>query len=966
MRFSSPIESETLEALGKANANGSGGFFPVGRNGFWHGGVHLETDKPIRCIADGRIVAYRINEKPLNFLEEEGKGPYSSSFVLVEHAYQSPKGNALKFFSLYMHLRPFSLYDRQKPEAAPDFYLEDVYTVIAKDHPPKGLNLRNITDGKVVVVAPKGSILTKEEPAEADLQNTQFAKARLAKAQYQKVSYTDILGKEHHGCYTLLEVSRAVPVVGLENAYKVVTAEDGPSQDQILHGSGLTLWHAMTPKDKTNIQGVVPKGTKIKFSLVNKDWALLTQMGDTTMRGPAYFQRRNSTLKSKAFTKLTFDAVVGANIPVKAGDLMGYPGMFEVKDGAPAKPVFHLEVFSGDDVPAFMADPKKETNPESKSFLEIPRGTAFYKKEPLPPDQKPKPEAGAAWEKGLEVSLTAGIPTTYKYAFVKTVSAVRTVDKSLLGAYNTAGKNYAVPAAGTPKLAQLSALFADVGLVATDKLILLRQLPGDSRVVKLTLPEERRVERWIPKPNGGKAKGAYVLESAVTEIYLKNPDAEAFSAQASESAEENLIRNLDACTQAMDLEGAHWLGIQPKSGTTAWVKQGDTRLKSAFEWPGFTVEKEEGDGSKDGYCDFQALSPFFQRVFKKMDPDGNGISDPEEMSKAIKDPDIYSSLEHMICLHPSEWEGDAELSKWKRLETLVPVQEERERIRKQVKNLLWWGDAAGKVKDFPAKSTVYHFHPLAFTRHMEAYRRESLRLSVSQVKAVMPRATEENIRKYLDLMNEELNAWGVDSRLKQAHILSQMAVESANWSATTEGVFQNSSASESYFMYMDPGGDAQAQNIANNLGNTEAGDGYRFRGRGLIQLTGRSNHVGYADYRRRVHGETYEVVNGQPSNAFMETLAGRIASEPALAVESAVWYLLQWRTYPFTIGGQKMHLKAMEAVERTATVRAISLLVNGGTNGLEERREFFKHAFNTFGLSGNLADYLTDRKFIND
>jgi predicted chitinase len=87
------------------------GSYPMGKNRFWHGGVHLHpTDgaTPIRAIADGEVVAYRYDEADSTDIYFD-KVPYSRSFVLLKHETELGRttiGTAkLTFYSLYMHLR---------------------------------------------------------------------------------------------------------------------------------------------------------------------------------------------------------------------------------------------------------------------------------------------------------------------------------------------------------------------------------------------------------------------------------------------------------------------------------------------------------------------------------------------------------------------------------------------------------------------------------------------------------------------------------------------------------------------------------------------------------------------------------------------------------------------------------------------------------------------------------------------
>lgn len=116
------------------------GHYLLGRNKFWHGGIHISNasapqcilNEPIRCMADGEVVAYRLNEDYLKSTFGTGETAknldYSSSFCLVRHEYKSApnpedgpnkgKQNGLIFYSLYMHLLPYKRYplaENEKP-----------------------------------------------------------------------------------------------------------------------------------------------------------------------------------------------------------------------------------------------------------------------------------------------------------------------------------------------------------------------------------------------------------------------------------------------------------------------------------------------------------------------------------------------------------------------------------------------------------------------------------------------------------------------------------------------------------------------------------------------------------------------------------------------------------------------------------------------------------------------------------
>lgn len=97
------------------------GNYLFSKDGFWHGGIHfsdtvltdVKATQGIRAIADGELVAYRINDKYLqnDDEEKEDEGLYSNGFFLLKHYFEYPKRNKLTFFSLYMHTASKNKYD---------------------------------------------------------------------------------------------------------------------------------------------------------------------------------------------------------------------------------------------------------------------------------------------------------------------------------------------------------------------------------------------------------------------------------------------------------------------------------------------------------------------------------------------------------------------------------------------------------------------------------------------------------------------------------------------------------------------------------------------------------------------------------------------------------------------------------------------------------------------------------------
>ena len=106
---------------------------------------------------------------------------------------------------------------------------------------------------------------------------------------------------------------------------------------------------------------------------------------------------------------------------------------------------------------------------------------------------------------------------------------------------------------------------------------------------------------------------------------------------------------------------------------------------------------------------------------------------------------------------------------------------------------------------------------------------------------------------------------------------------------------------------------------ANRMGNgpEESGDGYRYCGRGLIQLTGKDNYFWFASSLE---------ISPEEASQYMETFEG--------AAQSACWF---WETNNLNQWADKDDIL-------TLTKR-----INGGTIGLEDRKKHYEHAKHVLG-----------------
>lgn len=139
-----------------------------------------------------------------------------------------------------------------------------------------------------------------------------------------------------------------------------------------------------------------------------------------------------------------------------------------------------------------------------------------------------------------------------------------------------------------------------------------------------------------------------------------------------------------------------------------------------------------------------------------------------------------------------------------------------------------------------------------------------------------------------------LDQYKINTRLRIAHFMAQVTHECAGFRTTEE--FASGSAYEG----------------RSDLGNTEVGDGKRYKGRGLIQLTGRANY-------RQIGSKLNLPLEDEPE----------LAAEPATSLKIACEY---WKSR-----------KINAAADRDDLNKA-TRLVNGGLNGLEDRRKYLRKA----------------------
>lgn len=166
---------------------------------------------------------------------------------------------------------------------------------------------------------------------------------------------------------------------------------------------------------------------------------------------------------------------------------------------------------------------------------------------------------------------------------------------------------------------------------------------------------------------------------------------------------------------------------------------------------------------------------------------------------------------------------------------------------------------------------------------------------------------KRNMHAIAPHFNHWFTVYEINTKLRIAHFLAQACVETANFSAMTE--IPKHGGRE-----YNPG-----TIVGNSLGNTQPGDGPRFIGRGLLDLTGRNNYDSFGKAFKKDYVSHPESVAGNPY----------------VAVKSACYY---WNLRNVNVAADKDNLKK------------VTLLINGGYNGLEDRKTALHRAKLALGV----------------
>lgn len=208
----------------------------------------------------------------------------------------------------------------------------------------------------------------------------------------------------------------------------------------------------------------------------------------------------------------------------------------------------------------------------------------------------------------------------------------------------------------------------------------------------------------------------------------------------------------------------------------------------------------------------------------------------------------------------------------------------------------------------------------------------TMQITIEQIKKIAPGAPDKAAGEFVDTFNKWSDKFGITTPLRAAHFISQCVHECAELKAFEENLnYSEKGLLKVFPKYFNAATAKQysrkPEKIANRVyanrmgnGNEASGDGWKYKGRGAIGLTGRSNYLAYS-----TSGFCIGDLIAHPE---------WLAKSPG-CYKSAMWFW--WKN-------------GLNAIADTGDVNAVTKRVNGGYNGLDSRKKYLVRAKEALGI----------------
>ncbi|WP_336215298.1 glycoside hydrolase family 19 protein [Enterobacter sp. P82] len=378
-----------------------------------------------------------------------------------------------------------------------------------------------------------------------------------------------------------------------------------------------------------------------------------------------------------------------------------------------------------------------------------------------------------------------------------------------------------------------------------------------------------------------------------------------------------------------------------KLGFSAFVQESTPDMSKSLteKWVQSTFEAYSEQVVPERGIQQQQMSDFYKAMADKLDSDQDDELSGAELYNAVHHAEIgiRDIAARMTVKHVSEWFGGSSDPKWvKFFETYDPI-----RIgftKKWLDDVEWMS----QVEPFTSGKAVWHMHPVVFLDAVGV----SDGVTYAQLKTIFPQASDADLNTVVVELQGRLEEFKLDTPTRLRHFFSQIKGEvGPKMEGLTEKFQFSPAALKSFSKYyrqhpseadtdgyernaagkISRGADEQAIGRKHYLrlnGNRQSNpdDGYNFRGRGLIQITGYEKYHGFMiDYSEHWQGPSPDTVTDPDE-----------VNEMPYAIRSALWFWIKYKPYNADKG---------RGYDDVADVTSV---VNGGDMGLAERQAAYK------------------------
>ena len=332
---------------------------------------------------------------------------------------------------------------------------------------------------------------------------------------------------------------------------------------------------------------------------------------------------------------------------------------------------------------------------------------------------------------------------------------------------------------------------------------------------------------------------------------------------------------------------AHWREI-PTANGTIWAdlnslgtcKFSDADFLPVADWNFFSDDTDH----LDQRCDSSNL----KRWIRDPNPQNEDRHKPGHLPMRIGEAQVKTRLRRAICKFPTEWDGSTFEIRHRWMPD--PKKNEHAGTKEQWVEFLRYG-AAMCLPNLPAAylNAQWRFHPVEFIQMMGRVgwlSKDEVSRCFTGVH-VSPKIILDRLENSVKLnaltggrptnlhaaLQRMLRKYLINTSAKRtAHFLGQISEETGNLESTVE------KGDDRYFDKYEPDSPR-----GKALGNSQKGDGKKFKGRGLIQLTGSDNYTKFSQYKENPD--------------FAGAQSERLALEAELACDAAGFYWASKQRY---------------------------------------------------------------------